>query len=120
LPKPTPPNISRGLLAGSLAQSEEAFFWRKAAFVGWWNLLPGFAISSASDRTQPEARDLQALTTMSTEFVTETTFLPQIKFGLTTHADVVQRGIDSSASPIASNGSIAVVLGHAGQLRKIR
>jgi len=76
--------------------------------------------SAASDQTQPEARDLQALTTMSTEFVIETTFLPQIKFGLTTHADVVQRGIDSSASPIASNGSIAVVLGHAGQLRKIR
>ena len=34
--------------------------------------------SAASDQTQPEARDLQALTTMSTEFVIETTFLPQI------------------------------------------
>lgn len=34
--------------------------------------------SAASDQTQPEARDLQALTTISTEFVIETTFLPQI------------------------------------------
>lgn len=34
--------------------------------------------SAASNQTQTEARDLQTLTTMSTEFVIETTFLPQI------------------------------------------